>query len=115
MDDEQHLDAQAMQRRLRAWRQAHPHASFDEIEDAVQAEMARWQVRLMEQLLPAQTPVDAPADSQEAPPVCGTCGMGMQRSGRRRREVQSRQGPPMLFERDYYVCPACGAGLFPPR
>lgn len=118
MDDEQqgdHLDAQAMRRRLRAWRHAHPHASFDEIEDAVQAEITRWQAHLVEQLLPAETPTDAAADRQEASPICGTCGRRMQRSGRRRREVQSRLGQPIVLERDYYVCPACGTGLFPPR
>jgi len=35
MDDEQHWDGQVMQRRLGDWRQAHPQAGFDEIEDAV--------------------------------------------------------------------------------
>lgn len=110
-----------MQARLQQWRQEHPRASFDEIEDAVQVEVARWQAQLVANVIqggslagPAVGADGDPPDTAPAP-SCASCGERMQRGGRRRREVLSRMGQPIRLERDYYVCPACGAGLFPPR
>jgi hypothetical protein len=52
------------------------------------------------------------AQSAEAP-VCKGCGRRMQRRGMRRRQVVTEVGE-MTLERAYYVCPGCGASLFPP-
>jgi hypothetical protein len=108
--------------RLAAWRQAHPHATFDEIEDAVQQEIARYQAQLVDEVIQAGRaggPVAAEPGASERSagerPVCATCGERMRPCGRRRREVLCRLGQPVELNRDYYVCPACGAGLFPPR
>ncbi len=46
-------------------------------------------------------------------PVCERCGSRMQRRGRRPRQVVTEVGA-MTLERAYYVCPGCGASLFPP-
>ena len=55
--------------------------------------------------------------SQEAQnaetPVCERCGSRMQRRGTRPRQVITDVGETTL-ERGYYVCPGCGASLFPP-
>jgi hypothetical protein len=107
--------------RLRQWRREHPQASFDEIEDAVQQELVRLQAQLVEAVIQAGTPqgrADAEAEpagaGDDAAPVCAACGVRMRRSGQRTRTVLSRLGQPIPLERTYYVCPACGAGLFPP-
>ena len=107
-------EAVAMQARLAQWRAEHPQASFDEIEDAVQAEVVCWQARLVEDVVAAGAVVAEAGADAAAPPVCATCGIGLQRSGRRRRAVLSRQGQAIQVDRDYYVCPQCGDGLFPP-
>ena len=104
-------EAVAMQARLAQWRAEHPQASFDEIEDAVQAEVVRWQAGLVANVI--ETEASEVAGTAAAPPVCPACGGRLQRSGRRRREVLSRQGQVIPLEREYSVCPACGAG-FPP-
>jgi len=52
------------------------------------------------------------AQNAEAP-VCERCGSRMQRRGTRPRQVISEVGE-MTLKRDYYVCPGCGASLFPP-
>jgi hypothetical protein len=109
-----------MQMRLKQWRREHPQASFDEIEDAVQAEVVRWQAHLVAEVIAADadTPEDAPcAPCAPCGPCapCAPCGRRMQRCGRRRRTVLSRLGQPIEVERDYYICPACGTGVFPPR
>ena len=46
-------------------------------------------------------------------PVCERCGGRMQRRGVRPRQVVTEVGE-MRLERAYYVCPGCGACLFPP-
>lgn len=104
--------AAAMEARLKQWRRDHPQATFDEIEDAVQAEVEHWQAQVMRQLVAGEA---APEMVPAAGPACPSCGGHMQRCGRRAREVVSRMGQPIRWERPYYVCPACGAGLFPPR
>jgi len=45
--------------------------------------------------------------------ICERCGSVMQRRGRSGRQVMSEVGAAHL-ERAYYVCPGCGASLFPP-
>ena len=102
----------AVRARLQVWRQAHPQAMFDEIEDAVQQEVVRLHAQLVDEVItagPARPP------SEQEGPACPTCAEPMRPCGRRRRVVLSRLGQPVPLERDYFVCPACGAGLFPPR
>ena len=52
------------------------------------------------------------AQNPEAP-VCERCGSRMQRRGTRARQVVPDVGE-MTLERGYFVCPGCGASLFPP-
>jgi hypothetical protein len=103
--------------RLQQWRQAHPRATFDEIEEAVQQEVARWQAELVAELASAGAEEHGATQAAEweSRPLCAACGLPMQRNGTRVREVLSRQGQPIRLQRAYYVCPACGAGVFPPR
>jgi hypothetical protein len=112
-------DAEQMRARLQQWRQAHPRATFDEIEEAVQQEVARWQAQLVAELASEGAGDSGVAGAGSATaggerPVCTACGTPMQRCGRRSREVLSRLGQPLRLERTYYVCPHCGAGVFPP-
>lgn len=111
-------NAEQLRARLQQWRQAHPRATFDEIEEAVQQEVARWQAELVAELASegaAQHDCPAAAKETEDRPICAACGIPLQRNGTRAREVLSRQGQPIRLQRAYYVCPACGAGVFPPR
>lgn len=109
--DEQ--NAEPMWARLQQWRQEHPRATFDEIEDAVQQEVARWQAQLVAELAAEGAGDRIPVET-EGRPVCAACGARMHRCGTRTREVLSRLGQPLRLERAYYVCPTCGAGVFPP-
>jgi hypothetical protein len=103
--------------RLREWRQAHPQATFDEIDEEVSRQFAELQARVVEAL---SQPEPRPAGSAETPaigddpPRCPQCQRAMQRRGQRRRRVPTRQGQDVVLQRAYYVCPACGAGRFPP-
>jgi hypothetical protein len=92
---------------LREWRQAHPKATMAEIERETMKRMAGLQARLIEEL------------SQEHPdqaeqPHCPACGSPMQRRGPRKRRLQGAGDQAISLEREYWVCPVCGTGIFPP-
>lgn len=97
---------------LREWRQAHPQATFDEIDAAVQRHFAPVQAEVVAEL--SQTPQEEGEAEPVPTPRCPQCGRPMQAHGARRRRVPTRQGQAILLRRAYYGCPACGAGLFPP-
>lgn len=94
-------NAEQMRARLQQWRQEHPRATFDEIEDAVQQEVARWQAQLVAELAAegAGAAGASGAGGREERPVCGACGTPLQRGGTRSREVLSRLGQPLRLER----------------
>jgi hypothetical protein len=46
-------------------------------------------------------------------PSCPECGRPMRYGGRPGKKIGSKAGA-IAFKRDYYHCPACRAGLFPP-
>jgi len=46
--------------------------------------------------------------------ICEACEVRMQKRGKRKKRVLSKRGE-IELERQYYVCPQCGVGVFPPR
>lgn len=51
------------------------------------------------------------ADTTEV--MCDECQGRMQKRGKRKRQVVTKRGE-IELERQYYVCPQCGQGTFPP-
>jgi tRNA(Ile2) C34 agmatinyltransferase TiaS len=94
---------------LAAWHTAHPDASLAEIEAAVEQELSRLRTHLLHERV--TTLAEA---TERARPGCPQCGTPLQRRGRRARTLTGRGGAPLRVERQYYECPACGSGLFPP-
>ena len=97
---------------LRAWRQAHPAASWEEIEDEVARQVAQLHAQGMAALTMGGEPGEGPGP--DTPPACPACAGAMRPCGQRTRTRLTRTGRTVPLERAYYVCPACGAGLFPP-
>jgi ribosomal protein S27AE len=95
---------------LAAWRQAHPKATWAEIEAAVDAELGR----LRAQVLGDTAMTSDAADLRGARPICPTCGEELAPAGPRRRRLRGEQEVPVELERTYARCPACGTGIFPP-
>ncbi len=57
------------------------------------------------------------AQSQQVEPsqvICEDCRVQMQKRGKRKKHIVTRRGE-IELERQYYVCPQCGRGAFPPR
>jgi ribosomal protein S27AE len=49
----------------------------------------------------------------EVEPRCPECGRSMRYGGQPGKKIDSKVGE-ISYKRDYYHCPACGAGFFPP-
>lgn len=96
---------------LDAWRQAHPTATWAEIEAAVDAQLAPLRAQLLGETAMASEATDLAGPRR----VCPQCGQRLQAAGTRRRRLRSEQDEPIALERTYARCPACGTGLFPPR
>ena len=90
------------------WEEKHPRPTLRQLEDIILElreqigeEMADEVLERME----GRTPVPGPA--------CPKCGKEMRYKGEHEKQVESRAGK-MEYERGYYACPECEAGLFPP-
>jgi hypothetical protein len=107
--------AEEVGRELADWRAAHPRATLAEIEAVVLEAMERLQARYLEDLAQASAAADLAAAPAEGRPTCPECGGRLAAAGRQERAVLTpRQRAPLRLRRSYGVCPACGAGLFPP-
>jgi hypothetical protein len=96
---------------LEAWRRAHPRATWEEIESAIDAQFAPLRARVVGDTVL----VSDAADLGTAPAPCPECGTPLQPAGRHRRRARTEGDVPIELERAYGRCPACGAGGFPPR
>jgi ribosomal protein S27AE len=95
---------------LDTWRQAHPKATWAEIEAAVDAQLGPLRAQLLGDTAMAS---DAATLSGERP-SCPACGERLTAAGPRRRRLHGEQAVPIDLDRTYARCPTCGSGLFPP-
>ena len=103
-------DAAARFTSLEAWRQAHPTASWAEIEAAIDGELSQLRARML-----GETAMSSDAtDLTGARACCPDCGAPLQAAGTHVRRLRTEQERGVALERTYGRCPACGAGLFPP-
>jgi hypothetical protein len=91
---------------LRRWRRAHPDATLTEIEQALDARLDAARAGLL-----AELAGDVPEDEER----CPGCGERLARRGVRTRTLRTAGDAPLELTRAYLTCPACGAGLSPPR
>lgn len=96
-----------LQRSLAQWQADHPTATLAEIEDAVDQQLSARRAALI-----AST---AMAGEVDARPTCPECGQRMHRSATRSIQLTTAHAGQVALRGHAYVCPACGAGLFPPR
>ena len=98
---------------FRAWREQHPTAALTEIEDALDERWARARARVVEDA--AVTGAAAQAAGWVERPRCPDCGAAMQADGQEVRRLTTTGDQVLTLRRHRARCPACGAGLFPPR
>jgi hypothetical protein len=98
---------------MRDWRAAHPRATLKEIEAEVDARLARLRGQVVQDAAQASPLADFRGAAER--PSCPHCGTPLRAAGQHRRRLVTDRGQPVELERTYGRCPACGAGLFPPR
>jgi YgiT-type zinc finger domain-containing protein len=99
---------------MQDWRAAHPRATFAAIEAAVEEQLDRLRARLLEDAALASAAADVAALPDGARPRCPDCGQALAPRGQQKRTLTVRGDRAVQLERSYTVCPACGAGHFPP-
>jgi YgiT-type zinc finger domain-containing protein len=95
---------------MRDWRTAHPQATFRELEAAVNERLDRVRARMLEEAALAEVEPTGGA----GPATCPHCGQALTSRGIHERTVTVQGEQAVRLRRAYRVCPACGAGLFPP-
>src|SRR5260370_5211149 len=96
------------------WRKEHPHATWAEIEAAVDEQMNQMRAQLIEELVQMGESEDWSKNPSEERPTCATCGEPLWARGEKTRWIQTTGGPTVKLTPTYGTCPARGGGLFPP-
>jgi hypothetical protein len=99
---------------VRAWRAAHPRATFREIAAAVDGELNGVRAQLLAEAAEVSPVARFTEQPEEERPRCGPCGGKLVGRGRHRRQVTTRGDVPVALEREYGVCGSCQRGVFPP-
>lgn len=95
---------------VETWRQAHPTATWAEIEAVVDAELSQLRARIL-----GETALGSDATRLDGAPVtCPDCGAALQAAGSHPRTLRTEHDRPVVLDRTYARCPVCGTGLFPP-
>ena len=92
---------------LAVWMQAHPEATLLEIEHAVDRHLSGYRAALIGEA--------AQQEEATAPPACPRCGVVMRRDGRHAMTQTTAHAGEVTLTGQTWRCPACGAGLSPPR
>jgi YgiT-type zinc finger domain-containing protein len=100
---------------MKEWRLQHPKATLREIEAALDERLNKVRARMLEDAALASAAADLSTAGEEERPGCPRCGGRLEAHGSERREVTTTGNQRIRLTRTYAVCPACGAGLFPPR
>jgi hypothetical protein len=99
---------------VKEWRLQHPKATLEEIEAAVDERLARFRVRMLQDVALASRTADLSQSAAQERPVCPSCGGPVEPRGPRERHLTTHQGHMLTLERSYAVCPTCQVGFFPP-
>jgi hypothetical protein len=100
---------------MREWRAQHPKATLREMEEELDARWARVRARMLQDMALASAVADWTDTPAGQHPTCPDCGAPLHLRGADTRTLQTHGGQTLTLERRYGTCPACGAGLFPPR
>jgi predicted RNA-binding Zn-ribbon protein involved in translation (DUF1610 family) len=99
---------------MKEWRLQHPKATLREIEAALDERLGKMRARLLEDVALASAAADVSQTPEAERPTCPACGAVLTVRGQATREVTTHFDQTLRLKRSYTVCPACGAGLFPP-
>jgi hypothetical protein len=99
---------------MQEWRLQHPKATLTEIEAALDERGAKVRARFVQDAALVSVAADVAAAPAAERPRCAQCDRPLEARGQATRHLTTRHNQPLRLTRSYAVCPACGAGLFPP-
>ena len=108
------VEAESVWSGLADWRAAHPKATLNEIEAALDERLDRMRARLLGDLALASAAADVREASAAERPRCERCGVMLQARGQSERTLLTQGGAEVPLRRTYVACPQCGDGTFPP-
>ena len=100
---------------MKEWRIQHPRATFQEIETALDAKLARVRARMLQDIALASKAARVSEAEHSERAKCPKCGQPMEARGDETRTLLTNYNQPIALTRSYACCPACQVGLFPPR
>ena len=99
---------------IREWRLQHPKATFEEIEETVDASLARARARLLQDVALASEAAKVSNDPEDEGLRCGRCDHRLESRGQATRSLSTYYDQRISLKRSYMVCPACRTGISPP-
>ena len=97
---------------MKAWRTAHPTATFEEIETTLETELSKVRAEMLSDL--ANTSAAAEGQTADGERVrCPVCGGRTQRQGYRTRKLRAPHNHDIELRRRYLKCAACGHTFSP--
>jgi len=99
---------------LKAWRTAHPHATWVESEAAPVEQMAGLAARVQADMAIASDAADFRATATAGRPRCSAGGEPLMATGQVQRRLTTTRDRPVVVERSRGRGAACGAEFFPP-
>ena len=97
-----------------SWREAHPRATFQEIESTIDDHLARLRVRMLEDAALTSAVSDLRDKPEQERPPCPVCGAAVHHQTWDKRTLLTQHDQQVTLERSYAVCPKCGETFFPP-
>lgn len=101
---------------MHEWRMAHPQATLNEIEAALDERLGRLRAQMLQEAALASAAREGPGAEGGERLCCPACGAAAQPTRQRSaRHLQSAGGQRLTLTRRRWHCPTCGVGFFPPR
>lgn len=99
---------------MKAWRIAHPKATFKAMELELNARFAQAKARMLGDMAQASALADLSGTASSEERKCPQCGGKLRSKGKRKRRLTSEHDQPVELERSYLECATCGFKVFPP-
>lgn len=96
------------------WRKEHPHATWAEIEAAVDERINQLRAQLIQDVVQMGESEEWKQKPEGERPRCATCSTPLVARGEQTRWLQTNGGEAVKLTRTYGACPACEVGFFPP-
>ena len=112
--DEWRASFQDVSETVSSWREKHRRATFTEIENNVDEQLAQLRTKMIQDLVAESKLVDIKALPREERPCCPACGEPLAANGKQKRQLISQHEQVVEVERSKGYCRACRVSFFPP-